>query len=309
MIPPKIKGKLLLLHRWLALAFSPVLLLIFLSGALLAVKVIVHAGPAAPSTPVDPLAVAAAVTALDPADKTVVVTVSPSSARIGLRTSVRGDDTTYDLATRAPAAQEPKPFDLFDLATRMHRKLLVGADVVVTAATFVMVALLILGPLIAWPRRRNTVAGWHTGMGWFLWPLVAMTPVTGALLSLPKTGQSRPAAPQRAPGINIPRALEAAAAGGTDLRTMILAQRVGQGVLITTAHGAAPIRYLVAEDGKVTSVQEKRSLLKLIHEGTWAGAPSAAINLLAAAGLLALLGTGTFAWTRRRLRSGARKPA
>ncbi|WP_295579170.1 PepSY domain-containing protein [uncultured Lamprocystis sp.] len=89
---------------------------------------------------------------------------------------------TFEIATRTAAASQA--VDLFGVALRLHKDLLIGAGLLVEIATYAMVALLIAGLVFGAPKLRNTLGGWHRGIGWFAFPLVARLPVTGLLMTL-----------------------------------------------------------------------------------------------------------------------------
>ena len=306
MIPPKIKGKILTLHRLVGLVAAPVLLLLAISGGALAFRPILGAG-AAPGAPVDVAALRAALDAVDPGGAATRVRVMPDGQRAFVETSTRTatSSVTVELATRARVADAPEGADPFEPFRKLHRELLVGAGVVVTAVTFALLALAVLGPLIAWPRRRNTLAGWHTGVGWFLLPLVAIAPVTGAMMTLHLGEPARPKGNGRGPGISITLALDAAAKEGLDLRALILATRSGRGVALATG-GPGAARYLVSPEGTVGPVPPE-PWTKQLHEGTWGAPVSGLVSLTAALATLILLSTGTLAWARRKLRRSAGK--
>jgi sulfite reductase (NADPH) flavoprotein alpha-component len=304
MIPPRIKAKILTLHRWIALAIAPVILLVLLSGLVLAFRPILGPAPA-PARPVEAAAVLAALAVVDPKGTATQLRVSPDGSRVDVETRTKESTSVVhvDLATQARLELGPPPFDVYDFATRAHRRLFVGLGTVVTIACYAMVALGLLGPFIAWPRRRNTVPGWHTGIGWFLFPLVLLGPVTGVLMDLHVGDAPRPPGGRRQPAITLAQGVEAAARAGVDLRALTTAQRGGRGVVISSAVGAA---HLVAEGGAVSEVETEHSLARKLHEGTWGGAIAGVVSLLGGLAGTAMLGTGTFAWARRWLRQRAK---
>ena len=74
--------------------------------------------------------------------------------------------------------------DFFSLIHDLHETLLVDAKPVVEIAAWTMVGLILIGPVLAWPRLRNTLPGWHLGIGWILFPLVLLPAGTEALRTL-----------------------------------------------------------------------------------------------------------------------------
>lgn len=304
MIPPKVKAKILWLHRLVGLVVAPVLLLVVLSGAVLAWKPILGAGPA-PAAPVDVQALRATLAAVDPESAATRVRVLPDGQRAVVEIRARGGSSAFaaDLATHARAGEAPA--DLLDLARKLHRELLVGVELPVTVATFALLALALLGPFIAWPRRRNTLGGWHTGMGWFLWPLLAVAPITGVMLTLHLGAPSGPKGGGRgAPGVSIAAALELAERGKLDLRALRSASKTRGGVVFVTA-GAGGTRTQISADGKTGPMPEE-GLAKRLHEGTWGGAISGGLSFATALATLAMMVTGVIPWARRKLKKAGK---
>lgn len=298
MIPPKVKAKILTLHRLVGLIAAPVLLLVLISGAVLAFRPIL--GDQAKGASVDAVALRAAMAAVDPEGATTRVRALPGGKQVVLEK--RGRDgasaSVVDLATKARVGDAAAdPFDVFQ---RLHRTLLVGVEPVVTVATFALLLLLLAGPFIAWPRRRNTLSGWHTGMGWFLMPILLIAPVTGVMMSLHIGEGERPKG-GRKPAITIVSALDAAEKQGVDLHGLSSVSRSGPGVIFATAAG----RSMIGADGKPAPIPEPR-WTKQLHEGTWGGAISGTLSLAAAAATLAMLVTGVLPWARRKLKQSAK---
>jgi sulfite reductase (NADPH) flavoprotein alpha-component len=107
-IPPKVKARILTLHRLVGLVVAPVLLLVALSGGVLAWRPILGAA-AAPGAPVDVAALRAALGALDPDGATTRVRVMPDGKRAVLetRTKTQTSAVTVDLATTARVEDAP----------------------------------------------------------------------------------------------------------------------------------------------------------------------------------------------------------
>ena len=57
--------------------------------------------------------------------------------------------------------------DVFRSSRGIHEHFMFDQRWVVTASTFAMLVLIVIGLLMGWPRIRNTVSGWHQGMAWF----------------------------------------------------------------------------------------------------------------------------------------------
>ncbi|MBK8185221.1 MAG: PepSY domain-containing protein [Candidatus Competibacteraceae bacterium] len=298
MLSEKLKRLLTVVHRWAALALAPVFLLILLSGAVLAFKPITDSNTRS-ATPVDLAAVVAALTEIDPAQKAIALNVSAGGQTIALKSNDPTMAGTYALATRT--LTEPDGFDVFAFTLNVHKNLLIGAGIVVEIASYVMVGILAIGLLLGWPKLRNTLMGWHGGLGWLALPLVALTPVTGAMMALHVGTPALPSIERAAQPLPLARAIEAAA-GQVDLSGLTEARRFRQGSVLITAtnpNADGPNRYLVSGTGKVTPLVAGPGLVKELHEGTWAGGWSGALNVLAAIALMGLMVTGLYSWLRR----------
>lgn len=302
---PRVKTGLLLVHRWLALVFTPVFVLILLSGAVLALKPIVddfstaNGGSAAA---VDAARLVAMIDKADPQGKARSLTIGGDTVTIQ---PSGGAPVTLNIATGEQVPTPAKGFDIFGFAKELHRTLLLGIGIFTTIATYVMVAIIAIGPFLAWPRLSNTLAGWHMGLGWILFPFVALTPITAVLMLLHIGGPSLPPLTPVAKPVPLARAIEQAA-GQADLSGLRVAQTFRGGNWRIMASGPSGMTAYIVSDKGVTPVVGGPGLVKELHEGTWAGALSGTINLVSALALTGLVGTGAIAWIRRRRQGGRR---
>ena len=161
-----------------------------------------------------------------------------------------------------------------------------------------MLVLVLGGPLLAWPRLRNTLPGWHLGIGWVLLPLVLLPPATAALRTLGVGAPSVAAGTTTVPPLTPAEAILRAAAT-VDLSRLEQARRRSAGVLLRTGQGAGTRVWLVSANG-VQEVAAGRNWPKDLHDGLWAPPYSGWVSLASAGALLGLLGTGSLAWVRRR---------
>ena len=300
-----VKSALLQAHRWLALVLAPLFVLILLTGAVLAFKPVVAdlSSPAAPALAVPAASIVELIDRADPQGRTQQVTVAPDGRSVTLQGPPDRTSRTYDLATGALVKAQPAGFDVFGFAKNLHKDLLVGAGIVVEFAAYAMVLIVVSGPLLAWPRLRNTLSGWHVGVGWILFPLVLMLPLTGAMMKLHIGGPTLPAIDASAPRVPLARAIEQAAATGLDEIAMARRFR-GSAVFVSPLDREQPVR-IVTTDG-VTPLTDAPGLVKELHEGLWAGGWSGAFNLVGAIALAGLVGTGTLSWLRRQRLRGQR---
>jgi len=301
-IMPKttITGFILKLHRWLALLLAPVFLLILLSGAVLAFK------PVTQSTPAKPVNVLALITALDKVDpqgKAASLTLARDGYSFELHSRGPGPNGRFDLQS-ARSLNTGSP-DLFDIALRLHKSLLIGAGFLVDIATYVMVFLIASGLVAGWRKLRNTLSGWHSGIAWLAFPLVVLTPATALLMVLHLGMPRLPAYQAAAHPLPIARALEAASQH-TDLSTLSQARSFRRGA---TMLSMAAENAMVSGNGEFIRISQGPGWVRTVHEGLWANGWGAMLNLLSALSLLGLLFTGVWSWARRRRQSRLRSPS
>lgn len=295
-----VKSILLIAHRWIGLVLSPIFLLILVSGAVLAFQPILSDFGTEAATTVDP---AALVRMIDSADPQGRGSVTISGGDLVLRSAAEGAASAFDLKTGKPVAAPVQGFDVFGFAERLHRSLLVGAGALVELATYAMVAIIVIGPLLAWPRLRNTVLGWHIATGWWLYPVVLLTPLTGLLMALHIGAPSMPRPAAGGPAIKPARAIERLARE-QDVSGLVSARNFrGGSVLVTIRTPSADVGYMVTGDA-ITRIDPNANVVRAIHLGTWAGAWSGLLNLVSAIVLIGLTGTGAWSWFARWRLSG-----
>lgn len=289
-------------HRWLALVLSPVLLVVILSGMVLAFKPIV-AGNGAASVNVPTLI--ASLNKVDPQGKAGMLSISGDAKSFELSSRGVGPRGTFDMATGA--ALQERHFDVFGVALRLHKNLMLGAGWLVELATYAMLVLIVTGLLLGWPRLRNNLAGWHKGFGWLGLPLVVLTPVTAVMmvlhLGMPRLPQYEPA--ERP--LPIARTLEIASSQA-DLSGLSMARVFRRGgVMISTSTPGSTAQYIVSGHGQLVANTTGPGWVRMLHEGTWAGAFSGWVNVVSAVLLAGLLVTGVWAWLRRRQQAHLRQ--
>lgn len=292
---------LLKLHRWVALATAPFFFLILLSGMVLAFKPILQSGS---DGKLETQTLLAAIARADPNAEAGVLTVSEDGERFTLESRRSGPSGTFDVQTaRRTGSALP---DVFEFARDLHVSLLLQARWLVTTVTLLSVLVIASGFAGKLKKFRPTLGGWHNRLGWFSIPLVALTPLTGALMALhvgmpgheAGSGARDGAGRAGAARMSIERAIEMAAPE-LDLShlTQVRTTRGGT-VVISVQDGLRPTQYQVDRSGKVTS-STGPGLVRILHEGTWAGAWSGVFTLVSTFPLLGLLVTGVLKWWRR----------
>lgn len=304
MLAPRTRARIARLHRWLALALAPVILLIILSGAVLAFRPILRPdGARAPHAThrADVGRILELVTRAEAAGPVDFAGFVDAEHRTFMVASPKGQ-SAYDVATGASVPMPPPPVEdrsgIFDIALRVHKELWFGAGALVTIASIAMIFLVIAGPILARPGRGVGPLGQHIRFGWFLWPLVALLPLSLLMMKLHLPVLNNPSAPM-APMSRLMR--DAARAG--DLSRLDGMQRLPGGRAFVVLEGTSgPTRYVFA-DGRLRTMDSRASAIgREIHEGTWAGRWSGLVNLAAAAAMLWMLGSGVLSFARRRAR-------
>ncbi|MBI3791509.1 MAG: PepSY domain-containing protein, partial [Gemmatimonadetes bacterium] len=211
-----------------------------------------------------------------------------------------------DVGTLAqvPLPAEDAP-DLFEVAARVHRNLWFGLGGLVTLATFALLVLAALGPLLGPYRRPRTALTWHIALGWLSWPLIVFLPLTAVLIVVPigrPPGFAREVAP-----VPLVEALTHAAPQ-VDLTHLRFAQVMpGGGLFIVTEGASGPERRIVMGARVYDFGGRFVQVMRDLHAGDVAGPWGRVLVLASALVLLALMGTGLVSWTRRRRTSAARR--
>lgn len=298
-----LKPQLARLHRWTALILAPVFLLILLSAAVLALEPLADGlAPARGITgPTDAAALVRLLDRVDPSGRAdVSVSADGRTAVVGKRGQPA---VAWDIASGQRGALPPTGTDVFGIARQLHRTLFIGAGVVVEAAAYAMTALVLVGPLLAWPRLNRTALGWHLGLGWGALPLVVGLPLTAVLMTL-HLGAPRP--PQ-GPAPSVARAIEQVAqrTDASGLRSARVWRGTAVRVELRSAGGA--VTWQVGAQG-AGPMRPTDYLVRSLHVGNWGGAASGALNFVGAVALLGLTGTGLWSWWARRRLSGGPAP-
>ena len=286
------------LHRWVALALTPVFAIVILSGGVLALKPL-FAPAAVQTNSAEGPAIAAALARIDPQGLATSVAVSPDGGSLVLQSrGSTGPSGSFDPASGIANAEQPGP-DFFAIVLDLHKNLLLGLGIVVEIAAYAMSALIVVGLFLGLPRLRNTLLGWHQGVAWLALPLVVLAPLTGTLMALHIGTPSLPPI-QQGPPIALASAI-GSVAGQPDSGALVSARRFRAGsALVTTQGQQGALRYLVEPNGRIHALSEGPGLVRELHEGTWGGALSAGVSFAGALALAGLTATGALSWWRRR---------
>ncbi|PVV15565.1 MAG: hypothetical protein B6D82_03260 [gamma proteobacterium symbiont of Ctena orbiculata] len=305
----RFKPALFKLHRWVGIGLAPLFLLITLSGAVLAFNPILEQPAPTGIETVSATQVIKLLQRIDPMGRDVIaLSIDAKTNQAQVRSRNPQIEGRYDLTTGACACgdEASTPFNLLEFAEQLHRELLLGADILIQIASYLMLLMVITAPLLAWPRLRNNLMGWHRGVGWILLPILLMLPSTDVLMSLHLGLPELPRMSQPDVELTLAEALESARQGH-QLDGLNGVRRFRGGTVMLSIAAQETERLLVVTDHSITPINPEGSLVKTLHEGTWAGPFSGALNLIGALALSLLILSGSFSWIRRRRRRRQRR--
>lgn len=290
-------------HRWVALLFALPLAFVLVTGLLLSFE------PWLVSRAIEPgsLTTAKVEALLDRHDprgqaRSIAFRSYDKTLTVG---AGRGTGTVIDTVSGQAQPAPSRLANALVTARRLHETLLIDAGWLVIGSTVAMLALALLGVLMGWPRIRNTLPGWHKAMAWGLLPLIVLSPLTGLFLSLGITFATPSAAPAPAQGSPLSLREAVRSVGQThDLSTLVWLRPQGGRTMARLVEGGEYRVYAVTREGTRAL---PRNWPRLWHEGNFAGAWSAAMNLVISIAMIGLLVTGTWIWLRRQLRRAARR--
>ncbi len=298
-----IRSVLSTVHRWAGIVLAPLFLIVIVSGGVLAFRPIVDApAPVSASSRVDVAALTSLVQRLNGLDGVAAISVVQAGRFVDVEAGDPSVAGRWEVETGRRVGETPLSATFFDVTEQLHKKLLLGLGSVVEFASWVMLGIVLVGPLLAWLRFRNTLIGWHTAVGWCLLPLAVMSPLTGILMTL-HVGESATPLPRAARPVSVVEALTIAAPQ-VDLGNLVEAHRFRGGTVMLRVR-AEPLDLYVVTEESVVRLVDGPPLIKRIHEGTWGGPWSGLLNLVAALALALLAVTGPVSWFARWRRNRA----
>jgi uncharacterized iron-regulated membrane protein len=300
-------ARLLMLHRWLALVFAVPLAVVIVTGVILSFEPWLVTGAVEPGS-LSAQRVQALLNRHDP-DGRVRAMAHRTYDHTLVLGSVR-DGVVVDAVTGEALPGPSTLATIMVTARRLHEKLMIDAGWLVAASATAMLVLAVLGVLMGWPRFRNTLAGWHKAVAWGLLPLIVLSPLTGLLMASGITFTTPPSTtpasatpvPRGAP-LKLAEAIQIIAREH-DLSSLVWIRPQGQGMLARLAEEGEYRVYAVTRDG---AALQQRNWPRLWHEGNFAGAWSAAMNIVISIAMSGLLFTGLWIWLRRQVRRRARR--
>ncbi len=283
-------------HRWLALGFALPLAIVLATGLILSFEPWLVNRAIQPGM-LTPAKIEALLQRHDPDGQARALAYR--SYDNALTIGARGQGKTVDTASGDVLPGPSGLANVLVTARRLHETLLLDAGWLVIASTSAMLAIVVLGALMGWPRIRNNLAGWHKAVGWGLLPLMVLSPLTGIFLAAGITFMGPPAAPAGP----APRLAEAVRVLGAqhDLSGLVWLRPQGGRLMARLVENGEYRVYAVTKDGAVATA---RNWPRLWHEGNFAAwAPW--MNVILSAAMIGLLVTGPWLWLRRKLRHRA----
>jgi uncharacterized iron-regulated membrane protein len=287
-------------QRWVALVLELPLMVVIVTGLVLSFEPWLVTGTIDPGS-LSAERIQALLSQHDPKGQARALSYRAYDGTLTLG-SGRGGGVLVDVATgqRRPALSIMATF--MGTARRMHETLLLDAGWLVIAATVAMLVLIVLGMLMGLPRIKNTVSGWHKGMAWGLLPLIVLSPLTGLLIAFGITFATAPPTARGAP-LTLTEAVDVVGRDH-DLSSLVWLRPQGGRLLARLVKDGEYSVYAVTREG---ATPMPRNWPRLWHEGNFAGAWSAAMNVIISIAMLGLLVTGVWIWTRRSLRKRSPK--
>jgi uncharacterized iron-regulated membrane protein len=292
------KAWVLKFHRWLALVFALPLLVVIVTGLVLSFEPWLVTGTIDPGS-LSAERIQALLRQHDPRGQARALSYRAYDNTL-TRGSGRGGGVLVDVITGQKQTAPSPMATLMGMTRRMHETLLRDAGWLVIVSTAAMLVLAVLGVLMGLPRIKNTVPGWHKGMAWGLLPLIVLSPLTGLLIAAGIAFTTPPPAALLKAGTPLTLAEAVGVVGGShDLSSLVWLRPQGGRLLVRLVENGEYTVYAVMREG---TIRMPRNWPRLWHEGNFAGAWSAAMNVIVSIALLGLLATGVWVWTRRRLR-------
>jgi len=290
-------------HRWVGLVTSPLFMIILVSGLVLAV--IGRVEP--PSARVDAGALSRTLSRVDPREEATSVRVDAASGLVSVRGIGGPSERVFDIASAVERTPADMPADTEGFWINLHARMGGVGDGPVKIVTLLITAVVLIGPFLARPRGVGTVMGRHVLLGWMLFPLAALTPVTGAMLALHIGDPGGiPRFDRTAAPVSPESAVRFALQANVDLSGLVSIDRFhgGPATLTVWEMGERTTR-IVDSSGTATRVSTD-NWVKSLHEGSWAEPWSRLVAVASVLSLIYLLAGGIRSWARRRLFSGAR---
>ena len=308
-----LKPWFLKIHGWLAFLCSIPLIILCVTGLILGIEPIVQYSSIEPGT-VTVEEVTGYLKKYDPEGKATALIHRPYENSLTIGGVGSEGEIEVDLVTRQESVGDGGWYwsEVFSYNRRLHEHVSVtlweGARQIdlTIGATIAMCVIIVLGILLGLPRIRNTVAGWHKAISWFLLPALIISPLTGLFIAW---GVSMNVAPAPDPGRGKPLPMiEAVQVVGkeADLSRMIWLRVRGGRQLVRLWDGQEARAFAVTKEGLKPV---PRNISRLIHEGNFLGIWSGLFKVITGLAFLGLIGTGLYLFLTKQVRKYRNKRA
>jgi uncharacterized iron-regulated membrane protein len=296
------KPYLLRLHRWLTLTFALPWIIILVTGLIVSFEPMLM-DRAFTGRSVSLATVEAAMAKNDPTGKANTLNVRAYDNAIILAEGRGSTPMRIDLKSGEKITAGTSLWsDMFSMLRNLHQSLLLDLKWLVDASTIAMLISMVFGIFMGLPRFNTSLGGWHKMTAWATLPLLLLSPLTGLAIAYGITFTGPPPKAEGSP-VKLADAVKLVAAKH-DLASVYWIRPQGGAMRARIYDGREAKVFTVSKDGLVSGQQ---SWPRAIHEGVWAGAWSALINVVTSLALIGLFLTGLWIWTRRTLRLRANK--
>ena len=287
---------LLRFHRWITLTLSIPLAVLIVTGLVLSFEPMAQQTSAVPLT-ADTLD--GVLAKHDPTGAARSLVLRGYAGIVSISGARRSDAIHVDLANNERAASPGTGAEGLPMSRRLPVTFLLGLGWLVTASTIALLVLIAIGVAMGLPRLRNNLSGWHKGIGWFVLPLLILSPLTGLCLAFGLSFTSPAAMPGvGAQPVSLREAVKLVAAE-RDLRQVTWIRSMGPRLLVRLNDSGEMRVFAITSQGLAAT---SRNWPRLLHEGNWLGVTSALINVATSIAFIGLLSTGLIIWGRRKFR-------
>lgn len=295
-----LKPLFLKVHGWLAVLFSIPLLVLCVTGLILAIEPIIQHASVEPGS-LNAEEIKGYLQKYDPEGKARGLSYRAYENSLTIDGAGPDGEVEVDLLTREPSVEDGGWYwsNVFRYNRRLHEHMTVAGVDLTIASTVVMLVVIVVGVFMGLPRLRNSVSGWHKGVAWFLLPLLFLSPLTG--LFLPLNIQMNPTAGAplaRSQPLPLVQAIEIVGKSH-DLANMVWLRQRGGRQMVRLWDGAEARSYAITKDGLQVL---PRNVSRALHEGNILGMWSGIVEVIVAAALSMLIVTGVWLFGSKQYR-------
>ncbi|WP_028113480.1 PepSY domain-containing protein [Ferrimonas kyonanensis] len=280
------------LHRYLAALLALPLLLVILSGLLLALVPLLTP----PATyPVTPQQMQNTVERLQQDGPLRFAVALPDHNLVMVSYQGQKSRQFRDLTTGEPT-QRPWQFQLLGFAKGLHKHLLIDAGWLVEASTWAMLALTLSGLFLSRPKWSNSAMGWHNSLGWYSAPLMLVVVITGLLMLYQGHGPKGESPQVNPDKLSLAEAFARLETQPIDSMRMVRDAADGYTLAWQDPQGT---RWQWHPDSESQPSQQPTRWVRVLHDGSFGGRPASLLYALLSLAALTMLISGFYNWLRR----------